>query len=188
MKNTTLKSLLLKAKYLLVFLPKSTQRSNAKPHKTFHVHNLNFNFPISTTKFTPSTKKILKFKQSEYRSIPSSSQEKTSPISIINQIKEKQNLHNLHYVKVYFAQKGRNSNLTSGWKISSLVSIAKQFQSTKPLRIRPVATQIKRSITKVNKSSGFSDEDKKRADKENTLIEKECAHRRNYRNFSTLLN
>ena len=198
MSNQSLKSYLLKAKYVLVFLKSPPVKVKLRKYKSVHIPNINFktniSLPVALQRSISARKKISQFKQilktpkeTKFSPISSSSIQLSTPYSVIEKIQENQNLHNLHYIQIYYSKRCRATNLVKGWKISSTVAISRQFQFVYKHSFIRELDKKRRNINKINELDDLSKEENLQpSDKENVAIEKECASRRNYRISTSL--
>ncbi len=195
----SLRSYLIKAKYLLVFINQTKQPSPLIKHTGVHIPSIDFKTTIKAAKsYHNPLKRILSQKEQVEKLKKLFFSENTVIISLVNgseeknnktlrvakvtsSITEKQNLTLFHYGLMYSSNHFRRNRPKKWWKIPCPIVVTNQFQCVlKTLIVKSnikndntftIISQAKDPILETNESS-FSET--------GLALEKEYSQRRNY--------
>ena len=204
MKEKNLKSYLIKAEYLLVFIHSLKKNYSQLPYTGVHIPSMDFTATIKANKGINNAlsqrfsekeqieiiKRILHLEKPLKISLINKTFENNSvfrSVETISTINQRQDLHLLHYGMIYCANRSRKDKPIKGWKISCSIVMIKQFQSVLSAPVAKAQSKNLHSFTILNRFKETLSQ-KKEEDflNLNQSLEKEYSERRNYLTTSHL--
>ncbi len=168
--ENTLKSYLIKAEYLLVFIHTPKKSNPRLNHIGVHIPSMDFAAAIKATRvhYNPLRRSLSKKDQidnlkkllfsentliiSLIKEAPGKNDKAFKTALTTNAISQKQDLHLLHYGLIYCANKSRKDRPMKGWKIPCPIVVMKQFQSVLKTPIANPTKKFSHSFTLLSRS------------------------------------